>query len=179
MIKKKIIDKNKGILFFVTGLSGSGKSTISKNIKMKIEDLYGPTIIFSGQKIRKIYKFHGYSMKARIEQGKRNINLIKLILDQKINVIYDNIGLSRVFRKFIRKNIKNYIEIFIKTNVKNIIRLNKKKKVYKKNSKNIVGLDIPAEFPTRPDIIIKNDLKRKFDDIRDELLLKVRNTIIK
>ena len=35
-MKKKIItNKNKGILFWITGLSGSGKTTISKKIKKK------------------------------------------------------------------------------------------------------------------------------------------------
>ena len=72
MIKK--IDSKKGILFFITGLSGSGKSTISKKIKNKIEKLYGPTIIISGEKIRNILRFYGYSKKERAEVGKKNIN---------------------------------------------------------------------------------------------------------
>jgi adenylylsulfate kinase-like enzyme len=33
MNKKIIRNKNKGILFWITGLSGSGKTTISKKIK--------------------------------------------------------------------------------------------------------------------------------------------------
>ena len=36
-MKKKIItNKKKGILFCITGLSGSGKTTISKKIKKKL-----------------------------------------------------------------------------------------------------------------------------------------------
>ena len=44
MKKKIIINKNKGILFWVTGFSGSGKTKISKKILKKISKLYGPTI---------------------------------------------------------------------------------------------------------------------------------------
>tara|TARA_B100001250_G_C19508178_1_gene660474 strand:+ start:66 stop:599 length:534 start_codon:yes stop_codon:yes gene_type:complete len=177
MIKK--IDSKKGILFFITGLSGSGKSTISKKIKNKIEKLYGPTIIISGEKIRNILRFYGYSKKERAEVGKKNINLINLILRQKINVIYDAIALQKVLRNIKRKKIKNYLEIYIKTNVKKIIKFNKKKKIYKKNKKNIVGIHIKPEFPTRPHILIKNDFNRNFDDICAELLNKIKNKIKK
>lgn len=47
---------NKGILFWVTGLSGSGKSTISKKIKIEIAKMYGPTILFSGKATQNIKK---------------------------------------------------------------------------------------------------------------------------
>ena len=55
MIKKKI--NKKGILFWVTGLSGSGKTTISKLIKDDIVKDYGPTLLISGDDLRKIFKF--------------------------------------------------------------------------------------------------------------------------
>ena len=35
------LDKNKGIVFWITGLSGSGKTTIGKKIKTKIIKNYG------------------------------------------------------------------------------------------------------------------------------------------
>ena len=57
-MKKKIItNKNKGILFWITGLSGSGKTTISKKIKIKIAKLYGPTLMISGDNLRKMFQF--------------------------------------------------------------------------------------------------------------------------
>ena len=47
---------SKGTLFWITGLSGSGKTTIAKKIRNKIEEKYGPTICMSGDQIRKILK---------------------------------------------------------------------------------------------------------------------------
>ena len=98
-------------------------------------------------------------------------------MKQKINVIYDTIALLKILRDTNRKKIKNYIEIFIKTDVKKIIKFNKKKKIYKANRKNIVGLDISAEFPINPDIIINNNLQRSFDDICNELFTKIKKII--
>ncbi len=67
MRKQLIRNKNKGILFFVTGLAGSGKTSIAKKIKKEISHLYGPTIEVSGDNFRKIFKFNKYTQKARNE----------------------------------------------------------------------------------------------------------------
>ena len=55
--------KKKGIVFWITGLSGSGKSTIAKYIKKKVEKKYGNTIIINGDDIRKIFNFQNYELK--------------------------------------------------------------------------------------------------------------------
>ncbi len=49
------LNKNKGIIFWITGLSGSGKTVIGKKIKTEIIKNYGPTMLFSGDDIRRIF----------------------------------------------------------------------------------------------------------------------------
>ena len=57
-MKKKKLNSSKGILFWITGLSGSGKTSLAKKIKKDISKRYGPTIVISGDNLRKIfYKF--------------------------------------------------------------------------------------------------------------------------
>ena len=67
MFKKIIHNKNKGILFLITGLPGSGKTAIAKRIKKKISNLYGPTLEVSGNNLRKILKWNKYTQKSRDE----------------------------------------------------------------------------------------------------------------
>ena len=107
---------NKGILFWVTGLSGSGKTTISKKIKNEIAKRYGPTILFSGDDLRKIFKIRKYSYKARLEYGKKCCNFAKFVTNQKINLIFAILGMIDELRSWNRKNIENYVEIYIKSN---------------------------------------------------------------
>ena len=52
------IYKKYGIVFWVTGISGSGKSTISKKVYPFIKKKFGPTVILSGDNLRKIFKFN-------------------------------------------------------------------------------------------------------------------------
>ena len=49
----KKINRNKGILFWITGLSGSGKTTLGIKIKKNINKIYGPTVMISGDDIEK------------------------------------------------------------------------------------------------------------------------------
>ena len=55
----KQLNKNKGILFWITGLSGSGKTTLGKKIHRDIKKLYGPTLMISGDDVRKIFSLKG------------------------------------------------------------------------------------------------------------------------
>ena len=133
-------------MFFITGLSGSGKTSISNKIKKKIlQKYYGPTLLLTGEKIRDIYKFRGYK-KRWLKLGLQNVNLIQMILKQKINVIYDAVALLKELRMEKEKKIKNYVEIFIKTDVNKIMRFNKKKKIYQKTKSNIMEIHIIPDF---------------------------------
>ena len=57
------INKKYGIVFWITGLSGSGKSSIGKNIFNQISKTYGPTILIHGDNIRKIFKLKNMTNK--------------------------------------------------------------------------------------------------------------------
>ena len=76
---KVIKNKNKGILFWITGLSGSGKTTIAKKIRPFISKKYGPTIIINGDDMRNIFKLRKFDKSSRLENGKKYIQLCKLI----------------------------------------------------------------------------------------------------
>ena len=48
------LNKNKGIVLWISGLSGTGKTRIGYKIKKHIIKKYGPTILLSGDDVRKI-----------------------------------------------------------------------------------------------------------------------------
>ena len=108
------INKNKGILFWITGLSGSGKTSIAKLVKNKISRLYGPTVIMSGDDLRKILNLKSYDKDSRLQNGIKFSKLCKFITNQNINVIFAVVGLFDKIRLQNKKNINNYVEIYIK-----------------------------------------------------------------
>ena len=169
---KKLTTK-KGIVFWITGLSGSGKTRIGKEIKNKIKKKYGPTILFSGDDIRRIFSLYKYSYKDRLKIVSQYSKLCRNIANQNINVIFCVVGLMKPIQDWNKKNIKNYIEIFIKTPL-NVVQKKSNKRIYKqKYIQDVVGLDIKPYYPKNPHIIIKNNFTKTIDKVSKELLLKI------
>ena len=128
MIKKS---KKKGILFWITGLSGAGKTSLANNIKKEIINQYGPTLIVNGDDLRKIFKLTKYDQNSRLEYGKQYAKFAKFITDQNINLIFTIVGMFNELRRWNKQNIKNYVEIFIKANVSKIKKKRKKNYIFK------------------------------------------------
>lgn len=174
MNKKKNFN-NKGILFWITGYSGSGKTSIAKKIWFKISKLYGPTILINGDDLRNILNLKKFSKIERINNGIKFSKLCEYITNQNINIVFAVVGLFKKIRRRNRLKIKNYVEIYIKSEIEDIIKKGKKN-TYKKNKRNIMGKDIKAELPKNPDIIINNDLSRKtsIEKLSKELIIKIK-----
>ena len=123
--------KNEGILFWITGLSGSGKTTLANKIHNFVENKYGPTIIVSGDDLRKLLKFTKFDRKSRLNYALNYSNICKKIVSQNINVIFATVSLFHEVRLLNKKNINNYIEIYIKSNIDKLFE-RKEKFFYKK-----------------------------------------------
>jgi len=174
---KKNINKKEGILFWITGVSGSGKSTFAKKIINDIRTSFGPSIVLHGDDFRKVFKLNGYSRKDRLQNGKSYINFLKLITRQKINVVFAVVGLLDELRALNKKIFKNYVEIYIQSDLKKIIKLGRKK-IYNNKLKNIVGVDIKAEVPKKPHIILKNNLNKNIDVLVSQLNAKISKHLL-
>ena len=87
-MKKKKFNKNKGILFFITDLSKSEKTSFLNEIKKRIQKKYGETILLDSDSMKKVFNFKGFSKKQRFNQCLKYITLTKFLINNRINVIY-------------------------------------------------------------------------------------------
>ena len=153
------LNKKYGIVFWITGISGSGKSTLSKEIYPFIKKKFGPTIILSGDNLRRIFKLNKYDKNYRMQVGKQYTKFLRIIIANKINVLFSVVGLFHELHKYNRNQLKNYIEILINVNFKKT-EIRKQKFFYKKKTRNVWGKDIKPEYPKNPHIILKNNFKK-------------------
>lgn len=160
------------MIIWLTGLSGSGKTTFAKlvlkEIKKKIRNFYH----LDGDQFRSLMNNDlGFSLKDRDENAIRIINFVKSLDQQRINVIVSANLTSKKFRLKNKKIFKNYMEILLSAK-KEILLKRDYKKVYK-NKRNVVGKDIKF-FTGTANIVIENnsslkDLKKKVLSVKKKL----------
>jgi len=170
-------NKNKGIVFWITGLSGSGKTTIAEKIRNNISNKYGPTVTMSGDDLRKIFNFKKFTRKDRLVYALSYSKFCKRITDNKVNIILSTVSMFHKVRKWNRTNINNYVEIYIQSDINTVIK-QKKKFFYKGNYKNVIGKDIKPEFPKSPHITIKNYFNKSINILARNLIKKINKIII-
>ena len=169
MIKK---NKKKGILFWITGFSGAGKTSLANAIHKNIIKKFGPTIVVNGDDLRRIFKLKQYDRISRLKYSSMYCQFAKFIINQNINLIFTVVAMIDEPRVWNKKNIPNYVEIYVKANIKNIKKF-KKKKIYSKKKQSIVGLQIKPQFPRKPNIIINNNFKNSIKELSKILIKKI------
>lgn len=148
---------NKGTLYWLTGLSGAGKTTLGNRLYYSMKSQKQNTVILDGDILKKIAgKDLGYGREERLERAYRYSALCKLLTDQGINVIICTIAMFDDIRDWNRDNIENYVEIFLDVDME-VLKKRNRKGLYSNGSGNTAGIDVAVEYPKNPDIVIKND----------------------
>ena len=155
---------DKGTLYWLTGLSGAGKTTIGNRLYYSMKSQKQNTVILDGDILKKIAgKDLGYSREERLERAYRYCSLCKLLTDQGINVIICTIAMFDEVREWNRDNIENYVEVFIDVEME-VLKLRNRKGLYSKVNGNIAGVDVEIEYPKNPDIVIKNNVRQSLEE---------------
>lgn len=162
----------KGRVFWITGYSGSGKTEIAKKIKKFINKKFGKTLIISGDDLRDIFSLEKYDKKNRIKYALAYSKFCKLVSDQGVNVIISTVSLFNQVRLWNKKNISKYTEVYIRSKLSEIINFKKKSEIYD-IKKNIMGKNIKAQLPKKPNIFLENDFSKSINQLSKVLIEKI------
>lgn len=146
---------------WMTGLSGSGKSTIANMLEKRLHDEGKHTYVLDGDNVRRgLNRGLGFTEADRVENLRRVSEVSLLMVDAGLIVIGSFISPYRVERAFTRSLFKKgeFIEVFIDTPITEC-EMRDPKGLYAKaragEIKNFTGLDSPYEIPESPDIHLK------------------------
>ena len=165
----------KGTVYFFTGLSGAGKTTLGTLFYDYLKERKPNVIRLDGDTMRPVFMEDlGYSEADRRTCAGRIFRVCKMISDQGIDVVCCSICMYDDIRVWNRANIENYKEIYVKVDKKTLLKRNQKG-LYTTGT-NVVGIDLPFDEPKMPDIIIENNGKETPEEIinrlKKDLLLK-------
>lgn len=145
-------------VIWLTGISGSGKTTLGLFIKRALKKSYKHVEFIDGDTVRAFFENdRGYARSERIANVKRIAFAAMLLTKNGINVIVANIAPYYEVRDFIRKHIKDYIQIFLKVSVEEVMRRDIKghyKKYKEGKLKNLIGVDENYDVPRKPDLVV-------------------------
>ena len=171
-------------MIFLTGLSGSGKSTIANAVEQLLFEKGFNTYVLDGDNIRRgINKNLSFSPEDRSENIRRIAEIGKLFVDAGVVVLAAFVAPYEQDREYIKETVgtEHYTEVFVNTSL-DVCEKRDVKGLYKKarlgEIKNMTGISAPYEAPKNPDVIVneKNTVEEAasiiFATIKDKLILE-------
>lgn len=151
----------KGILYWITGLSGAGKTTVGTRLYYEMKKTCPSLVILDGDILKKLVGDSlGYSREERLKRANYYSEMCKMLTDQGISVIICTIAMYDSVREWNRSNIEKYVEIYLKVD-REVLMKRDKKGLYSRQKtgkvSEIAGLDIDVEYPKNPDLVIENN----------------------
>jgi bifunctional enzyme CysN/CysC len=150
-------------VLWMTGLSGSGKSTIANIVERELHALGARTYLLDGDNVRHgLNKDLGFTAADRVENIRRVGEVARLMVDAGLIVITAFISPFRSERRLARSMFEDreFVEIFVDTPLA-IIEKRDPKGLYRKarrgELKNFTGIDSPYEIPETPELHIRTD----------------------
>lgn len=176
---RELRNKHKAAVFWFTGLSGSGKSTIAHGVEKELFDDMARVYVFDGDNVR-----HGlcadlsFASTARTENIRRIAEVAKLFVENSTVCLCAFISPLLSDRQMAREIIgeADFYEIFITCplevcetrDVKGFYKLAREGKI-----KNYTGISAPYDIPENPDLVIDTD-----KDSLEKSVQKVKNFVL-
>lgn len=166
--------KQKGVVLWFTGLSGSGKSTVASSLEKRLHDMGKLTYTLDGDNVRHgLNSDLGFSDEDRVENIRRIGEISKLFVDAGVITIATFVSPFREDRQKVRDLLgKDFVEIYIDCPIE-VCEKRDPKGIYKKaragEIKHFTGIDSPYESPINPEIVVSTHLNT-LDECVDKLV---------
>ncbi len=162
---------HKGAVLWLTGYSGSGKSTIARDLEKKLFAAGAHTMLLDGDSLRQgLCGDLGFSAEDRSENIRRVGEVARLFFESGHVVICTFISPFEKDRSFVRSLFPEgrFFEIYIKCDL-DVCKRRDPHDLYRKTMagqiKEFTGISSPYEAPEHPEITLETDLQSVSDSV--------------
>jgi adenylylsulfate kinase len=155
------MNEERGFTLWFTGLSGSGKTTISEIVERELRDRERPVEVLDGDIVRT-----NLSKGLSFSRDDRNINVLRigfvanLLTRNGVGVIVSAISPYKEARDQVRRRIVDFVEVFVDAPLEVCADRDVKglyKKAFAGEIEQFTGVSDPYEPPNAPDLVLKTD----------------------
>ncbi len=162
------------MIIWITGLPGSGKTTLAKKLKCVLENKSSNNIVLlDGDNIRSILPYEiSYSNDDRIRLALFYSKLALLIEKSNSIVICSFVALFHHVQEYTRLKANAYFEIFLDPSLDELVKINKKG-LYSEKSDYMLNQLSMHEFPRNPELRINSIVNGIYQDNLPEIIEKL------
>ena len=155
------MNEDRGFTLWFTGLSGSGKTTISEIVERELKERERPVEVLDGDIVRT-----NLSKGLTFSRDDRNINVLRigfvanLLTRNGVGVIVSAISPYKEARDQVRRRIVDFVEVFVDAPLEVCADRDVKglyKKAFAGEIEQFTGVSDPYEPPNAPDLVLKTD----------------------
>ena len=173
---------HKGVCIWYTGLSGSGKSTIAREVEKKLFEMGVKTYVLDGDNVRHgLNKNLGFSPEDRTENIRRIGEVAKLFVDAGMVVMTAFISPYKADRDQVRNILEDgeFVEVYVEADLETCEERDPKglyKKARAGEIKEFTGISAPYEAPENPELVVntteETDVEKNAQKVIDYLISK-------
>ena len=160
--EREAVTGRKGLVVWLTGLSGAGKTTVAQEVERRLLAMGRPAFLLDGDNLRRgLCRDLGFSPDDRAENIRRAAEAAALLRSAGLVVLCTFISPYAAGRAEARRiNGGRFLEVYVKASV-DTCRRRDPKQLYQKADAGAIasftGITSPYEIPERPDLILDTE----------------------